>query len=65
MEDKNKRELLKKVSLLTKEMILIDEIMKDLNVPEHVLEKKIKIFGNASHVILPKNCANKNKIIIN
>lgn len=37
--------------------------MKKL-VPESVLEKDIKLFGNASHIILPKEYANKKATVI-
>jgi len=43
----------------------IDEEMRKFNVPDEILEKEIKPFGNASHIILPKEFANKKaKVII-
>ena len=43
----------------------INEEMRKFNVPEEILEREIKPFGNASHIILPKEFANKiAKVII-
>lgn len=43
----------------------LEEEMRELGIPEEILEKDVKPFGNASHVILPKGCSNKKvKIII-
>lgn len=43
----------------------VNEDMKKLNVPEKVLDREIKPFGNASHIILPKEYSNKKaKVII-
>ncbi|HLC57203.1 MAG TPA: DUF2080 family transposase-associated protein [Candidatus Nanoarchaeia archaeon] len=43
----------------------IVENMKKLGIPEEVIEKEIKPFGNASHIILPKEYENKKaKVII-
>jgi putative transposon-encoded protein len=43
----------------------IRKAMKELEIPEQVLEKDIKPFGNASHIILPKEYSNnKAKVII-
>jgi len=42
----------------------IQEVMKKLEIPEEVTEKEIKPFGNASHIILPKEYANKKAIVI-
>ena len=37
--------------------------MKKL-IPKSVSDKKIKPFGNASHIILPKECAGKKATVI-
>ena len=43
----------------------INEEMRNFNVPEEILDREIKPFGNASHIILPKEFANKKaKVII-
>ena len=43
----------------------LDKEMKKLGIPKEVLEKEIKPFGNASHVVLPKKYSKKKaKIII-
>lgn len=46
---------------------LIEELnqeMKELSIPEQVIEREIKPFGNASHIILPKEFEKKKAIII-
>ncbi len=44
---------------------IITKAMKLLDIPEEVLERETKPFGNASHIILPKEYSNKIvKIII-
>jgi len=61
----NKTRIPHKINLLIKEIQIINNLMQELNVPEKVIEKQIKNFGNASHVILPKEYANKTaKVII-
>ena len=63
---KEQKNLPKKINALIKDIEDINSIMIQLNIPEKVLEKEVKIFGNGCHVILPKEYANKNaKIIIN
>lgn len=55
----------KKINELIKSMIIINNAMKALNIPEEIVEKEIKPFGNASHIILPKEFASKKaKVII-
>jgi len=55
-----------KTDKLQKLMEEINEEMRKFNVPEELLERDIKPFGNASHIILPKEFANKKaKVIIN
>ena len=50
---------------LNESMKIIEENMKTLNIPEEILDREIKPFGNASHIILPKEYSNKQaKIII-
>ena len=51
---------------------MVDTLMKQLNaemkkldIPEEILDREIKPFGNASHIILPKEYSNKKaKVII-
>jgi|GEM_PF-2815826 len=54
----------KKISKLVKSLIAIKSIMKTLDVPEEVLEREIKPFGNASHIILPKEYTSKKAKVI-
>lgn len=54
----------KKINELIKSIMIIKGIMKALNVPEEILEKEIKPFGNASHIILPKEYTSKKAKII-
>ncbi len=64
-KSKGQKNLPKKINALIKEIKEINQIMMQLNIPEKVLEKEVKIFGNGCHVVLPKEYANKNaKIII-
>ncbi len=50
------------ISRLLKEL---QEEMKKLNIPEEVLDREIKPFGNASHIILPEKYRGKKaKIVI-
>ena len=53
-----------KINELVKSMITINSLMKTLNIPEEILEKEIKPFGNASHIILPKEYTNKKARVI-
>ena len=54
-----------KIAKLTKNIESVKEIMKSLGVPEKILEREVKTFGNGSHVILPKQHLNKRvKIIV-
>jgi putative transposon-encoded protein len=64
-EGKNSRKIQENLKRLTQGLEQIRKAMKELDLPEDVLEKEIKPFGNASHIILPKEYANnKAKIII-
>jgi putative transposon-encoded protein len=55
----------KDITELIKKVTEINRIMKVLNIPEDILEKEIKPFGNASHIILPKEYKSKKaKVII-
>ncbi len=54
----------RKINELIKSIMIIKSIMKTLNIPEEVLEKEIKPFGNASHIILPKEYTSKKAKII-
>ncbi len=50
---------------LTEGIKEIQEVMKILDVPEEVLDRDIKPFGNASHIILPEKYKGKKaKVII-
>lgn len=42
----------------------IDEEMAKLNIPEEVLDRDIKAFGNASHIILPEKYKGKKAQVI-
>jgi len=56
----------KRLNELTKSIKTINSLLKSLNVPEKILEREIKPFGNAGHIILPKDLTNKRaKVIIN
>ncbi len=62
MESASKK---KKIDELIKSLIIINNAMKALDVPQEIIEKEIKPFGNASHIILPKEYNNKKaKVII-
>jgi len=64
MKDFGKEEQ-RKINELIKGVKTINKIMGSLNIPEGILEKDIKPFGNASHIILSKEHTNKKaKIII-
>jgi putative transposon-encoded protein len=55
----------KEINELAKKITEINKLMKLLNVPQDILEKEIKPFGNASHIILPKEYKSKTaKVII-
>ena len=55
----------KRIDELIKSLIIINNAMKALDVPQEVIEKEIKPFGNASHIILPKEYNKKKaKVII-
>jgi len=64
-KESGRKEEQKKISELIKSVKIINNIMKTLNVPEEILDREIKPFGNASHIILPKDYTNKKaKVII-
>ncbi len=55
----------RKVQDLVKEIGKIEKLMKAFGVPEKVLEKEVKVFGNGGHIVLPKQHLNKRvKIIV-
>lgn len=55
----------RKVQSLVKEIGKIEELMKAIGVPEKVLEKEVKVFGNGGHIVLPKQHLNKKvKVIV-
>lgn len=65
IEINGKIDLNKLTESLVENLKNIQTTMKELDVPEEVLERDIKQFGNASHIILPKEYANKKaKVII-
>lgn len=49
----------KKIKELIKLIKKINEIMASLKIPEEILERKVKPFGNASHIILPRKYKGK------
>ncbi len=53
-----------RINELVKSIISIKKLMKTLGVPEEILEKEVKPFGNASHIILPKEYTSKKARII-
>jgi len=69
---KNKKA--KRIELNSKELkINFEKLQEDVKkaygsmkklIPESVSDKKIKPFGNASHIILPKECAGKKATVI-
>lgn len=55
----------KKIENLVKGIKKVDLMMKQVGVPEDVLEREVKVFGNGGHIVLPKQHLNKRvKIII-
>lgn len=42
----------------------VEDLMKQLNYPEKIIEKEIKPFGNSCHMVLPKKYQNKKASII-
>lgn len=55
----------KKIENLVKGIKKIDSMMKQVGVPEDVLEREVKVFGNGGHIVLPKQHLNKKvKIIV-
>ena len=59
----NSKELRINLEKLQDDVKKVYNTMKKL-VPESITEKKIKPFGNASHIILPKEYANKKATVI-
>ncbi len=53
-----------KVEVLVNQIKKINDLMRELDVPEQVLEREVKVFGNGSHVVLPKQHLNKKVRII-
>lgn len=50
---------------LKREITKIDSLVKELGVPEAVLIREVKCFGNGGHIVLPKEHLNKKvKIIV-
>ncbi|MEA3330043.1 MAG: DUF2080 family transposase-associated protein [Nanoarchaeota archaeon] len=55
----------KKIERLNKNIEGIQKIISSLGVPEKILEREVKIFGNGCHVIIPKQHLDKRvKIIV-
>lgn len=61
---KEKEVMAKKIEQLIKSIKKINEIMASLKIPEQILERKIKPFGNASHIILPRKYKGKEATVI-
>ncbi len=59
----NSKEMKINLNKFQKEVINAYNTMKDL-LPEAIEEAKIKSFGNASHIILPKKYEGKNATIM-
>ncbi len=54
-----------KVEKLNKNIEAIQKIISSLGVPEKILEREVKTFGNGGHVIIPKEHLEKKvKIIV-
>ncbi len=53
-----------KINELIKSLVAINSLLKSLNIPQEILEKEIKPFGNASHIILPKEYTSKKAWVI-
>ncbi len=54
-----------KIESLVQGIQEIDVLMKSIGVPEDVLEREVKVFGNGGHIVLPKQHLNKKvKIIV-
>ena len=55
----------RKIEHLVQGIQEIDVLMKEIGVPEEVLEREVKVFGNGGHIVLPKQHLNKKvKIIV-
>lgn len=56
---------IQKIEMLSKNIESVKNLVKSLGVPEEILVREVKSFGNGSHVILPKEHLNKKvKIIV-
>lgn len=64
IEINGKIDLNKLTESLVSNLNNIQVVMRELSIPQEVLEKEIKTFGNASHIILPKEYADKKAIVI-
>ena len=53
-----------KIQSLERNIRNINQLIKSFGVPEKVLEREVKSFGNGSHVILPKEHLNKKVRVI-
>ena len=54
-----------KIESLVQGIQEVDVLMKEIGIPEEVLEREVKVFGNGGHVVLPKEHLNKKvKVII-
>ena len=42
----------------------IEKLMKDLNIPDEIIEKEITASGNSAHIVVPKKHLNKKAIVI-
>jgi len=42
----------------------VEKLMKELNIPDEVLEKKITASGNSAHIVVPRKYLGKGAIVI-
>ena len=71
---KKKKDDERRIEVSSKEIkVNLEKLQKDIKtayetmkkiLPEQVIHKKIKPFGNASHITLPKEYSNKNATVI-
>ena len=42
----------------------VESLMKDINIPEKIIEKDVTVFGNSAHVVVPREYVKKKAIVI-
>ncbi|GAH17688.1 unnamed protein product [marine sediment metagenome] len=42
----------------------IEKIMKELNIPDEIIEREVLATGNSAHITIPKKHLNKKAIVI-